>query len=232
MTQLILLRHGQSIWNQDRRFTGWTDVGLSKQGVQEAKIAGNLLKNAGYIFDSCFTSELKRSTETLHIILSTLGSENTTIQKSWRLNERHYGGLEGIKRWSAIKKFGFLPVLGCQIKFKASPPQLDLTDERYPGNQARYSDLDKNELPRGESLQQTYIRMQPYWDQIIVPELKNREKILIVSHKNILRILMMILEGISHPNVMKIQKIATARPLVYTLNHNLHPIKKYYLKDI
>tara|TARA_B100000686_G_scaffold341974_1_gene420275 strand:+ start:8248 stop:8952 length:705 start_codon:yes stop_codon:yes gene_type:complete len=233
MSQLILLRHGQSIWNRDKRFTGWTDVELSPKGIKEAEIAGNLLKKAGYISDSYFTSELKRSTETLRIILSVLGQEKTTIQKNWRLNERHYGSLEGIKRWAAIKKFGFWPVLGCQLKFNIPPPLLNSIDKRYPGNQIRYSKIDKNQLPRGESLQQTYIRMQPYWDQKIVPELQNGKKILIVSHKNVLRTLIMKLEGISHTQhtqIMRIQ-IATARPLIYTLNNNLHAIEKQYIRN-
>ncbi|MBL79929.1 MAG: phosphoglyceromutase [Nitrosomonadaceae bacterium] len=234
MTQLILLRHGQSIWNRDRRFTGWTDVELSPQGIQEARAAGNLLKKAGYIFDSCFTSELKRSTETLQIVLSVLDQKYISIQKNWRLNERHYGELEGIKRWSAVKKFGFWPVLGCQLKFNIPPPLLDFTDERYPGNQLRYSEIDKNEIPRGESLQQTYMRMQPYWEHIIAPELQNGKKVLIVSHKNVLRTLIMRLEGISnvqHTRIIRIQ-IATARPLVYSLNNNLHIIKKQYISNV
>ena len=156
MAQLILLRHGQSIWNRDSRFTGWSDVELSPLGIQEAEIAGRLLSEMGYTFDSCFTSELNRSSETLRIILSIMGLNNTPIQHSWRLNERHYGALEGIERWSAIKKFGIWPVLGCQIKSNSAPPPLDPTDKRFPGNKLRYSGIDKNELPLGESLEQKF----------------------------------------------------------------------------
>ena len=191
MTQLILLRHGQSIWNRDSRFTGWSDVELSPQGIQEAKIAGRLLLKMGYTFDACFTSELNRSAETLRIVLSVMGLSNMPIQHSWRLNERHYGALEGVNRWEAIKKFGIWPVLGCQIKFNAAPPPLDPADERFPGNQLRYSGIDRNELPLAESLQQTHSRMQPYWENTIAPEIQNGKKILIVSHKNILRTLIM-----------------------------------------
>jgi len=228
MTQLILLRHGQSIWNRDRRFTGWSDVELSPQGVQEAEMAGRLLIKTGYTFDACFTSELKRSTETLRILLSIMGLNNIPIQQSWRLNERHYGALEGIERWTAIKEFGIWPVVGCQLKFSASPPPLDSADERFPGNQLRYSGIDRNELPLAESLQQTHSRVQPYWENTIAPEIQNGKKILIVSHKNILRTLMMQFDGISDIQVMKLS-IATGRPLVYELNNELHTVQKHYV---
>ncbi|MGV7234877.1 MAG: 2,3-bisphosphoglycerate-dependent phosphoglycerate mutase [Nitrosomonadaceae bacterium] len=228
MTQLILLRHGQSIWNRDRRFTGWSDVELSPQGEQEAELAGRLLKKAGYTFDACFTSELKRSTETLRILLSTMGLSNLPIKQSWHLNERHYGALEGVERWTAIKEFGIWPVVGCQLKFSASPPLLDRTDKRFPGNQLRYSSIDINELPLAESLQQTLSRMHPYWQNTIAPEIQNGKKILIVSHKNILRTLMMKLDGIPDIQVMKLS-IATGRPLVYELNNELRAVHKHYV---
>lgn len=228
MTQIILLRHGQSIWNRDRRFTGWSDVELSPQGEQEAELAGQLLKKAGYTFDTCFTSELKRSTETLRILLSAMGLSNLPIKQSWRLNERHYGALEGVERWNAIKKFGIWPVVGCQLKFDASPPPLDPEDKRFPGNQPRYSGIIKNKLPLAESLQQAQLRMQSYWQGTIVPELQNGKKILIVSHKNILRTLMMQFDGISDIQVMKLS-IATGRPLVYELNNELHTVQKHYV---
>jgi len=231
MTQIILLRHGQSIWNRDRRFTGWSDVELSPLGEQEARLAGQLLKNAGYTFDACFTSELKRSTETLRILLSTMGLSNLPIKQSWRLNERHYGALEGINRWHAIKKFGIWPVIGCQLKFDASPPLLDPEDERFPGNQLRYSDIDRSELPLAESLQQTHLRMRPYWENTITPEIQNGKKILIVSHKNILRTLIMQLDGISDIQIMKLS-IATGRPLVYELNSKLRTIQKKYVDTL
>ncbi|TDI75157.1 MAG: 2,3-bisphosphoglycerate-dependent phosphoglycerate mutase [Betaproteobacteria bacterium] len=228
MTQLILLRHGQSTWNRDKRFTGWSDVALSPQGEQEAERAGRLLKETGYTFDVCFTSELKRSTDTLRIILSTMGLSNIPIRQNWRLNERHYGALEGIERWAAIKKFGIWPVVGCQLKFSVSPPSLDPADKRFPGNQPRYSDIVQNELPLAESLQQTQVRMLSYWQGTIIPELQNGKRILIVSHKNILRTLMMQLDGISNIEVMKLS-IATCRPLVYELNNKLRAVQKHYV---
>lgn len=231
MTQLILLRHGQSVWNRDRRFTGWSDVKLSPQGVQEAEMAGRLLIKTGYKFDACFTSELQRSTETLRIVLSIMGLNSMPIQQSWRLNERHYGALEGIERWAAIKKFGIWPVVGCQLKFSASPPSLDPADERFPGNQLRYSGIDRNKLPLAESLQQTYSRMQPYWENTIAPEIQKGKKILIVSHKNILRTLIMQLDGISDIQVMKLS-IATGRPLVYELNSKLRSVQKQYVDTL
>ena len=230
MTQIILLRHGQSIWNRDRRFTGWSDVELSPQGEQEAESAGLLLKKAGYTFDTCFTSELKRSTETLRILLSTMGLSNLPIKQSWRLNERHYGALEGIERWNAIKRFGIWPVVSCQLKFDSSPPPLDPEDKRFPGNQQRYFGIIKNELPLAESLQQARLRMQPYWQETIIPEIQKGKRVLIVSHKNILRTLMMQLDRISNIEVMKLS-IATGRPLIYELDNKLHTIKKYYVES-
>ncbi len=228
MTQLILLRHGQSIWNRDRRFTGWSDVALSPQGEQEAEWAGHLLKKTGYTFDACFSSELKRSTDTLRIVLSTMGLSKLPIWQSWRLNERHYGALEGIDRWAAIKKFGIWPVVGCQLKFNVSPPPLDPIDKRFPGNQPRYSGIVQNELPLAESMQQAHLRMLSYWQGTIVPEIRGGKRILIVSHRNILRTLMMQLDGISSIQVMKLS-IATGRPLVYELNNNLRTVQRYYV---
>ena len=228
MTQLILLRHGQSIWNRDKRFTGWSDVALSPQGEQEAERAGYLLKKTGYTFEACFTSELKRSTDTLRIVLSTMGLNKLPIHQSWRLNERHYGALEGIERWAAIKKFGIWPIVSCQIKFAASPPPLDIQDNRFPGNQPRYSDIDRQELPLAESLQQTQLRMLTYWRDTIVPEIQNGKRILIVSHKNVLRTLMMQLDGITGSQVMRLS-IATGRPLIYELNEDLRTVEKHYV---
>jgi len=160
-----------------------------------------------------------------------MGLNNIPIQQSWRLNERHYGALEGIERWTAIKEFGIWPVVGCQLKFSASPPPLDPADERFPGNQLRYSSIDRNKLPLAESLQQTHSRMQPYWENTIAPEIQNGKRLLIVAHKNILRTLIMQLDGISDIQVMKLS-IATGRPLVYELNSNLRTVQKQYVDAI
>ncbi len=227
-TQLVLLRHGQSIWNRDKVFTGWSDIEISSKGKQEAIRAGNLLKETGHAFDICFTSELKRASNTLEIVLATMESQGLPVQRSWRLNERHYGALEGIKRWHAVIKYGIWPVLGCQLLFNASPPPLSPDDTRYPGNQACYAAINKNELPLAESMQQTLTRTMPYWQQIIVPQLQLGKSALIVSHKNTLRTLIMQLDKLSCTQVMRLS-LATCRPLVYELSHELNPIDKYYL---
>lgn len=227
MIQLVLLRHGESISNRDKYFTGWNDVALSHRGEQEAERAGRLLKEAGCGFDMCFTSELRRATDTLHIVLSTMGLNGLTTQQSWRLNERHYGALEGVHRVNAIGKFGIWPVLGPQLRFTAIPPPLGPNDARCPGNQLRYSDVDKKELPLAESMQQTLIRVLPYWRETIVPEIQRGKRVLIVSHRHVLRSLMMQLDGLSVSQLMKLS-IATGRPLVYDLDDKLGPVQHYY----
>jgi len=227
MTQLVLLRHGESISNRDGYFTGWNDVALSPRGEVEAERAGRLLKKAGCEFDMCFTSELRRATDTLHIVLSAMGLNGLTIQQSWRLNERHYGALEGIQRFSAIRKFGIWPILDSQLRFTAPPPPLDPSDVRCPGNQLRYSDIDKKELPLAESMQQTLLRMLPYWQETIVPEIQHGKRLLIVSHQHVLRALIMQLDGLSVAKLMTLS-IATGRPLIYQLNDKLDPVQHYY----
>lgn len=228
ITKLVLIRHGQSIWNRDKIFTGWSDVTLSPKGEQEAKLGGHLLKHAGFTFDICFSSTLQRSTDTAHIVLSVMGLGNLPIHECWRLNERHYGALEGMQRWSAVKKFGIWPTLGCQIRFNASPPNLNPDDRRFPGNQTCYATINKDELPLGESMQQTYARLLPYWQETIRPEIQLGKRVLIVSHKNILRTLMMQLDNLSQKQVMKLP-MPNGRPLVYELDHKLYPVRHYYV---
>ncbi|MDN5751989.1 MAG: 2,3-bisphosphoglycerate-dependent phosphoglycerate mutase [Nitrosospira sp.] len=227
MIQLVLLRHGESISNRDGYFTGWNDVALSHRGEQEAERAGRRLKEAGCEFDLCFTSELRRATDTLRIVLSTMGLDGLTIRQSWRLNERHYGALEGIHRINAIGKFGLWPVLGPQLQFTTYPPPLGLSDARCPGNQLRYSDVDKKELPLAESMQQTLSRVLPYWRETIVPEIQRGKRVLVVSHRHVLRSLMMQLDGLSVAQLMKLS-IATGRPLVYDLDDKLGAVQHYY----
>jgi 2,3-bisphosphoglycerate-dependent phosphoglycerate mutase len=233
ITQLVLLRHGQSIWNRDKVFTGWSDVALSPKGEQEAERAAQRLKKAGFTFDMCFSSTLQRSTNTLKIVLSTMGLNEIPVQEHWRLNERHYGALEGLRRWPAIKKFGVWSILAGQLRFTASPPYLDPKDSRFPGNQPRYAAIDKADLPLGESLQQAHARLLPYWQQTIKPEIQQGKRILIVSHKNILRTLMMELDHLSPKQVMKLS-MATGRPLVYELDHAqaLKPVRHYYVDSL
>jgi 2,3-bisphosphoglycerate-dependent phosphoglycerate mutase len=227
-TRLILLRHGQSVWNKDKHFTGWSDVTLSPKGEQEAERTGRLLKEAGYTFDICFTSELQRATDTLKIVLATMGLEGIPIQQDWRLNERHYGALEGLRRWQAIRQFGIWPVLGTQVCFAAAPPSLELSDARFPGNQARYAGIDKSLLPLAESIEQTVQRVLPLWQQTILPEIQQGKRVLIVSHKNLLRALMMQLANLSQRQVMKLS-IATAQPLCFELDNKLNLVRYYYV---
>ncbi|MDH5479387.1 MAG: 2,3-bisphosphoglycerate-dependent phosphoglycerate mutase [Nitrosomonas sp.] len=227
-TQLVLLRHGQSIWNRDKIFTGWSDAALSPKGKQEAEHAAQLLKQAGFTFDKCFSSTLQRSTDTLQTIISMMALDKVPIQEHWCLNERHYGALEGMRRWPAIKKFGIWPVLSTQLQFDAAPPYLDSDDPRSPGNQARYAVIDKTNLPLGESMKQTHARLLPYWQKTIRPEIQQGKCVLIVSHKNLLRTLMMELDNLSPKQVMKLS-MKTGRPLVYELDYALKPIRHYYL---
>ena len=227
-TQLVLLRHGQSVWNRDKVFTGWSDVELSPKGKREAIRAGDLLRETNHHFDVCFTSELKRARDTLEIVLTTMKLDGLPTQRSWRLNERHYGALEGFKRWPAVKKFGIWPVLGCQLLFDASPPTLGPNDLRYPGNQPCYTAINKSDLPLTESMEQTLTRVLPYWQQTITPQLLLGKRILIVSHKNILRTLIMQLDKLTNAQVMRLS-LATCRPLVYELDQECNPVDKYYL---
>lgn len=227
ITKLVLLRHGQSVWNRDKKFTGWSDVALSPKGEQEAEQAAYLLKQAGFTFDLCFSSPLQRARITSKIVLSAM-QLNIPARESWRLNERHYGALEGLGRWKAVKKFGAWPILGCQIKFDAAPPYLNIQDPRFPGNQANYVSIDKDELPLGESMQQTFARFKPYWYETIQPEIRQGKRILLVSHKNTLRTLMMLLDHLTPQQVMKLT-LATGRPLVYELDQQLNAIRHYYV---
>lgn len=226
--QLVLLRHGQSVWNRDKVFTGWSDVELSPKGREEAAQAGQLLKNSGFHFDLCFTSMLKRAIQTQQIATQAMGLDDLQIQRDWRLNERHYGALEGIPHWDAIVQFGLWPILMSQVKFTAPPPALEATDPRFPGNQDRYSAINPGELPLTESMEHTHARIQPYWHNTIVPEIQAGKRILIVSHNNILRTLMMHLDNLSQTQVMKLS-LATAKPIVYELDSELKAIRHYNL---
>ena len=230
VTRLVLLRHGQSIWNRDKKFTGWSDVALSSKGEQEAEQAAHLLKQAGFSFDVCFTSVLRRATMTARIVLSAM-QQDIPVQQNWRLNERHYGALEGMERWPAVKRFGVWPILGCQIQFDAIPPSLTKTDDRFPGKQPLYAELAQDQLPTSESMRQTFARLEPYWLKTILPEIQQGKRVLIVSHRNTLRVLMMILDHLTPLQVMK-QKLATGRPLVYELDRHGNVLRHYYVDQL
>ena len=227
MTQLVLLRHGESVSNRDGHFTGWNDVELTPKGELEAERAGRLLKQAGFTFDMCFTSELKRATDTLRIVLAEMGLNEAAVRRSWRLNERHYGALEGIDPLKAIRKYGIRPILDSQLRFNSAPPPLDPCDARFPGNQSRYSCVGRNELPLGESMEQALLRVLPYWRETVAPEILGGKRVLIVAHKHILRALIMQLDGLSVTQLIKLS-IANGRPLVYELDEKLGPVRHYY----
>lgn len=228
LTRLVLLRHGQSIWNHEGRFTGWSDVALSARGEVEARQAGIILKQCGFTFDACFTSELKRAQHTLALIQSVMQLNQLPVYQDWRLNERHYGALEGLRRLEAVWQFGIWPILDCQLRSGATPPLLATEDPRAPANQMRYAFIDPEYLPLAESLDQTMNRVQPLWHNTILPEIRQGKRLLIVSHKNLLKTLMMLLEELTPWQAMRLP-ISTGKPLCYELDIQLKPIRRYYL---
>lgn len=230
MTKLILLRHGQSLWNRDRRFTGWTDIGLSGKGVAEAVRAGELLRADGVELDVCFTSCLSRSVETLRIVLETIGRTDLPSRRSWRLNERHYGALQGLSLWQAVRRFGPLLVFGCQRRYAIAPPPLDPSQNDFPRTDPCYAGIPNGAVPRGESLRDTLVRLLPYWQETIEPELELGKQVLVVSHRNTLRALVKHLDDVPDADAAKI-KVPTGRPLVYELDERLRPIRHYTLEN-
>ena len=230
MYKLVLLRHGESRWNKENRFTGWTDVDLTKKGEEEAIEAGKILKKEGYVFDIAFTSMLKKATRTLAIVLKEMGLENIPIKKSWRLNERHYGALQGLNKAETAKKYGEEQVYLWRRSYGVRPPLLTKKDKRWPGNNPLYKNIDKKLLPLGESLKDTEIRVIPYWEEEISPTIKLNKKVLIVAHGNSLRALIKFLDKISPSKIPKLN-IPTGVPLVYELSQEMRPIKHYYLGD-
>ena len=229
MIKLVLVRHGQSIWNLENKFTGWTDVGLSSNGVNEAIEAGKVLKEKGFTFDLAYTSVLKRAEDTLTYILKKMNEENIEIRRSWKLNERHYGALQGLNKDETRKKYGDEQVLLWRRSATVRPPELELTDPRYPGNDPKYSNLTKEELPRTENLVDTIKRVVEYFKEEIEPELKNNKKIIIVAHGNSLRGLIKYLDNISDEDIIS-WELETGNPICYELEDDLKPIKHYYLK--
>jgi 2,3-bisphosphoglycerate-dependent phosphoglycerate mutase len=227
MLKLVLLRHGQSTWNLENRFTGWTDVDLSDQGLQEAHDAGKLLRVAGYTFDACFTSVLKRAIRTLWIVLDELDLMWIPVHSSWRLNERHYGALQGLNKQATADQYGLEQVQIWRRSYDTSPPPLAETDPRNPTDDLRYMHL-KEELPRTESLRATFHRVLPYWHEVIIPTLKEGKKIIISAHGNSLRALVKYLDNISDEDIPK-REIPTGIPFVYELDARLRPLTHYYV---
>lgn len=230
MIKLVLLRHGESVWNLANKFTGWTDVGLSEKGIKEAHLAGEWLKKEGFIFDIAYTSVLKRAISTLWITLEDMDLMWIPVRRSWRLNERHYGALQGLNKLETVEKFGDKQVLVWRRSYDTSPPVLEENDPRYPGNDPRYKDLTKEELPLTECLKDTVDRFLPFWHNTIVPSLKEGKKVIIAAHGNSLRALVKYLDDVSNEDIVSLN-IPTGIPLVYELNDDLKPIKHYYLGD-
>ena len=228
MLKLVLLRHGQSIWNMENRFTGWTDVGLSDQGVAEAEEAARLFAQNGLDFDICHTSYLKRAIKTLWIVLEGMDRMWLPVHNSWRLNERHYGALQGLNKAEMAEKAGKEQVHLWRRSFDVRPPALEPTDERHPGRDPRYAALGEAELPCTESLKDTITRVLPYWHERIVPDLQQNKRVLISAHGNSLRGLVKYLEEIPDAEIPGVE-IPTGNPLVYELDGTLRPQAKYYL---
>lgn len=230
MLKLVLVRHGQSMWNLENKFTGWTDVPLSEKGVQEAIDAGRVLKEKGFSFDIAFTSVLKRAEDTLGYILKELGEENIEIKRSWKLNERHYGALQGLNKDETRDKYGADQVLLWRRSVDVRPPELDVNDPRYPGNDPKYSKLSDEELPKTENLQDTIKRVLEYWNSDIRPELEKKKQAIIAAHGNSLRGLIKYLDNMTDEDVIKLE-LETGNPICYELDDDLKPIRHYYLKE-
>ncbi len=230
MHKLVLLRHGESVWNKENLFTGWTDVDLSEQGLKEAKRAGQQLKKDGYVFDIAFTSVLKRAIRTLWISLDELDMMWIPVYRNWRLNERHYGALQGLNKAQTAEKYGDDQVKIWRRSYDTPPPVLEKNDERYPGNDRRYKELSENELPLTECLKDTVARFLPLWKETIAPTIKSGKRVIIAAHGNSLRALVKYLDNISEDEIVNLN-IPTGVPLVYELDDDLKPIKHYYLGD-
>ena len=230
MHKLVLLRHGESVWNRENRFTGWTDVDLSERGREEAQEAGRLLKEGGYVFDTAFTSVLKRAIRTLWYSLDALDLMWIPVEKSWRLNERHYGRLQGLNKAETAQKHGEDQVKIWRRSYDIPPPPLEADDERHPSRDPRYASLDPKELPLAESLKDTVARFLPHWHQVIAPTIASGRRVIIAAHGNSLRALVKYLDNVSEKDILELN-IPTGIPLVYELDEVLKPVGHYYLGD-
>jgi len=227
MHKLVLLRHGESVWNRENRFTGWTDVDLSAQGVEEARAAGRLLKGAGWVFDQTHTSLLKRAIRTLHLALEELDQLWLPVRKDWRLNERHYGALQGLNKAETAAKFGETQVLIWRRGYDTPPPALAADDARYEARDARYQGM---AVPKTECLKDTVARVLPYWESAIAPEVRAGKRVLVAAHGNSLRALIKQLDAVSDADIVGLN-VPTGVPLVYELDAGLRPLRHYYLGD-
>jgi len=228
--KLVLLRHGESQWNLENRFTGWTDINLTQQGIEEAKLSGQILKGEGYTFDLVYTSMLVRAIKTMNLCLAEMNLVDIPIKYNWRLNERHYGALQGLNKAETAQKYGDEQVLIWRRNYSIPPPPLELDDERHPRFNDQYSNLSPSELPASECLKDTVKRFLPYWHGTIAPSMQSGKRVLIVAHGNSLRALVKYLDNISDEEIVGLN-IPTGVPLVYELDDELNPIKHYYLGD-
>lgn len=230
MYKIVLLRHGESVWNKENRFTGWTDIDLTEKGMAEAKMAGELLRKEGYVFDRGYTSVLKRAIKTLHLVLEELDALWLPVTHSWRLNERHYGALQGLNKAETAAQYGDEQVLAWRRSYATPPPPLGEGDPRLTFDDPRYALLPHAQYPRAECLKDTVARFVPYWETQIAPEILVGKRVLIVAHGNSLRALIKYLDEVSDDGIVQ-RNIPTGQPLVYELDANLKPIKSYYLAD-
>jgi 2,3-bisphosphoglycerate-dependent phosphoglycerate mutase len=230
MYKLVLVRHGQSTWNLENRFTGWTDVGLTEQGIAEAREAGRMLREGGYTFDIAYTSVLKRAIKTLWLAREEMDMEWLPVVRAWQLNERHYGNLQGLNKAEMAEKFGEEQVHIWRRSYDVPPPPLNLNDERHPRFDPRYAGLTPEQLPATESLKITLERVLPYWHSTLAPDIKAGKRLLIVAHGNSLRAMVKYLDNISDDEITGLN-IPTGVPLVYELDEELKAIKSYYLGD-
>ena len=230
MYKVVLLRHGESTWNKINKFTGWTDVDLSKKGVEEAITSGKVLRDEGYVFDIAYTSVLKRAIRTLWFVLDEMDLMWIPVYRAWELNERHYGALQGLNKAETATKHGEKQVLIWRRSYDIRPPALETSDERYPGKDPKYSGLTQDELTTSECLKDTVTRVLPYWHDVIVPSIKAGKRILVAAHGNSLRALVKYLDDVPNEEILKLN-IPTGIPLVYELDEQLSPIQHYYLGD-
>ncbi len=230
MKKLVLLRHGESTWNEENRFTGWTDVDLSQKGLEEARNSGILLRENGFVFDVAYTSVLKRAIRTLWIALDEMDQMWVPVNLSWRLNERHYGALQGLNKAETATIYGDEQVLIWRRSYDIRPPALTAEDDRYPGFDPRYRNLSKQDIPLTECLQDTVTRFLPYWNETIAPVVRYGQRTIIAAHGNSLRALVKYLDNISDQDILELN-IPTGIPLVYELDDDLKPIRNYYLGD-
>ncbi len=230
MYKLVLLRHGESTWNKENRFTGWTDVDLSPKGIEEARDGARQLAKDGFTFDFAFTSVLKRAIRTLWITLDEMDLMWVPVVRSWRLNERHYGALQGLNKAETAAKFGDEQVLIWRRSYDIQPPALEPSDERFPGNDPRYRTLTKEQLPLTECLKDTVARVMPFWHETIAPTIKSGQRVLIAAHGNSIRAMIKYFDNVTESEIVGLN-VPTGMPLVYELDPQLRPIKSYYLGD-